>query len=124
MPPADHTDVEQSSITSTGGGSPGGSKGGTGDNTADNVAIAGELALLSSAAGIMPSAELLTAYAAAAAPNSLRAFRSDVNMFVLWCCGKGIKTLAAPIRRRCLPEVPGSSPGVTIWPGQTQCAGF
>ena len=42
-----------------------------------------------------PSAELLSAYAGSAAANSLRAFRSDISAFDLWCRDKGVSTVPA-----------------------------
>ncbi len=54
-----------------------------------------ELVLVASAPGVRPSPELLAAYANAAAPNSMRAFRSDVWAFDDWCLRAGRTTLPA-----------------------------
>lgn len=54
-----------------------------------------DLALLARAPGAAPSPELLAAYARAAAPNSLRAFRADVLAFDAWCRGRGETCLPA-----------------------------
>lgn len=54
-----------------------------------------ELALLARGPGAAPSTELLTAYAAAAAPNSLRAFRADMLAFDAWCRHRRARTLPA-----------------------------
>jgi len=54
-----------------------------------------DLALVASAPDARISPELLAAYAAAAAPNTLRAFRSDIWVFDDWCLRSGRTTLPA-----------------------------
>ena len=56
-----------------------------------------DLTVLARAPGVALDRELLSAYAAAAAANSLRAFRGDVTAFVSWCHARG---------SRCLPASP------------------
>lgn len=57
--------------------------------------LSGDLALISREQDASVSPELLAAYAGAAAPNSLRAFRSDVLMFDAWCRSTGRVALPA-----------------------------
>ena len=54
-----------------------------------------ELALVARGPEASISPELLAAYAAAAAPNSLRALRSDVTAFDTWCHNRGERTVPA-----------------------------
>ena len=54
-----------------------------------------ELALLARGPEAAISPELLAAYAAAAAPNSLRAFRADITAFDTWCRNRGAPTVPA-----------------------------
>jgi integrase len=65
-------------------------------------ALGRELAMLGRAPGVVVAPELLDAYAAAAAPNSLRAFRADVTAFDAWCHARGC---------RCLPASPQLAAG-------------
>lgn len=60
-----------------------------------DVALGRELAQLTRRANARVSPELLAAYAAAASPNSLRAFRCDVLAFDLWCRSVGRIALPA-----------------------------
>ena len=60
-----------------------------------SAAIAVEFALLAYAPGAAIDRDLLAAYAAAAAPNSLRAFRSDIGAFDDWCRAHAHRTLPA-----------------------------
>src|ERR1700712_883628 len=60
-------------------------------------ALGRELATIGRAPGVTVDHALLGAYAAAAAPNSLRAFRADVTAFDAWCHARGC---------RCLPASP------------------
>ena len=64
-------------------------------NRPEALALSRELALVAREPGASPSPDLLAAYARAAAPNTLRAFRSDVMAFDLWCRGRGAKTIPA-----------------------------
>jgi hypothetical protein len=57
--------------------------------------IAGQFALLAYAPGAAVDRDLLAAYTAAAAPNSLRAFRSDVTAFDEWCRFRAYRSLPA-----------------------------
>lgn len=61
----------------------------------EDVAVARDLATLACGPGVLVDRELLRAYAAAAAPNTLRAFRADVAAFDTWCRGHGLKSLPA-----------------------------
>jgi integrase len=61
----------------------------------DDVALTRELATLARGPGVLVDRELLRAYAAAAAPNTLRAFRADVSAFDTWCRVRGLKSLPA-----------------------------
>ncbi|PEQ12597.1 integrase [Novosphingobium sp. PC22D] len=63
--------------------------------TGEALALSRELALVARQPGTGPSPDLLAAYARAAAPNTLRAFRSDVMAFDAWCRGRGEKTVPA-----------------------------
>jgi integrase len=63
-----------------------------------SATLAGELVLLSRAPEVSVDRELLAAYAKAAAPNSLRAFRSDVTRFDEWCRVRGVRALPASPR--------------------------
>lgn len=54
-----------------------------------------ELALLARGPEAAISPELLAAYAAAAAPNSLRAFRCDITAFDTWCRNRNERTVPA-----------------------------
>ena len=54
-----------------------------------------DLVLVASAPGARISPELLAAYAVAAAPNTLRAFRSDIWAFDDWCLRMGRTTVPA-----------------------------
>jgi integrase len=54
-----------------------------------------DLALLSRGPDTRVFPELLAAYAAAAAPSSLRASRADVLAFDVWCRNRGVKTVPA-----------------------------
>lgn len=65
-------------------------------------ALGRELATLGCASDVTVDHELLGAYAAAAAPNSLRAFRADVTAFDAWCHARG---------SRCLPASPQLAAG-------------
>src|SRR5579863_2373345 len=65
-------------------------------------ALSRELATLGRAPGITIDHALLGAYAAAAAANSLRAFRADVTAFDAWCHAQGC---------RCLPASPQLAAG-------------
>ncbi len=56
-----------------------------------------ELTVLTRGPGVVLDRELLGAYAASAAPNSLRAFRADVSAFDTWCHARAA---------RCLPASP------------------
>ena len=56
-----------------------------------------DLTVLARAPGVALDRELLSAYAASAAANSLRAFRGDVTAFDSWCHARG---------SRCLPASP------------------
>lgn len=56
-----------------------------------------DITVLARAPGVALDRELLSAYAAAAAANSLRAFRGDVTAFDSWCHARG---------SRCLPASP------------------
>ena len=60
-----------------------------------SAAIAVEFALLAYAPGAAIDRDLLAAYAAAAAPNSLRAFRCDIGAFDDWCRAHAHRTLPA-----------------------------
>lgn len=60
-----------------------------------DVALTRELATLARGPGVLIDRELLQAYAAAAAPNTLRAFRADVSAFDTWCRVQGLKSLPA-----------------------------
>ncbi|WP_065847650.1 site-specific integrase [Sphingobium sp. Ndbn-10] len=57
--------------------------------------LGSDLALLARGPDTRVAPELLSAYAAAAAPNSLRAFRSDVLSFDAWCRGRREQTVPA-----------------------------
>lgn len=61
----------------------------------EGYSAANDLVLVASASGAHISPELLAAYAAAAAPNTLRAFRSDIWAFDDWCLRMGRTTLPA-----------------------------
>ena len=76
MPQADLTDPPKASVVLAAG-------------------LAGELALVSRAPTAFIDRDLLAAYARAAAPNSLRAFRSDVTAFDTWCRIRGLRSLPA-----------------------------
>lgn len=67
-----------------------------GTNPVDTaIPLGSDLALLARGPDTRVSPELLAAYAAAAAPNSLRAFRSDVLGFDAWCRARGELTVPA-----------------------------
>ena len=61
----------------------------------DDVELTRDLAMLARAPGVLIDSALLQAYAAAAAPNTLRAFRADVSAFDTWCRVQGRKSLPA-----------------------------
>ena len=61
----------------------------------DDALLSGELATLARDPGVLVDRDLLQAYAAAAAPNTLRAFRADVSAFDTWCRARGLKSLPA-----------------------------
>ncbi len=73
--------------------------------------IAWTLSTCSTAAPLRVDRELLRAYAAAATPNSLRALRSDVEAFDLWC------------RRRGEPALPASPAQIAAWLSARAAAG-
>lgn len=60
-------------------------------------ALRHELTVLTRGPGVSPDRELLTAYAASAAPNSLRAFRADITAYDTWCHARA---------ENCLPASP------------------
>lgn len=64
-------------------------------HTGSAASLGRDLAMLARKPDARVSAELLAAYAAAAAPNSLRAFRCDVLAFDAWCRRSGRVTLPA-----------------------------
>ena len=68
-----------------------------------DTGIAWTLSTCSAATPLRVDRELLRTYAAAAAPNSLRALRSDVEAFDLWC------------RRRGEPALPASPSQIAAW---------
>jgi integrase len=68
-----------------------------------DAGIAWTLSTCSAAAPLRVDRELLRAYAAAAAPNSLRALRCDIEAFDLWC------------RRRSEPALPASPAQIATW---------
>jgi site-specific recombinase XerD len=57
--------------------------------------VADQLSTLSGAGSRTPDAELLRAYAAASAPNSLRALAADIEAFDLWCRAQGLASVPA-----------------------------
>ncbi|AKM12171.1 tyrosine-type recombinase/integrase [Croceicoccus naphthovorans] len=59
------------------------------------LSLSRDLALVAHGPGAGPSPELLAAYVRAAAPNTLRAFRSDVLAFDAWCRSRGEKSIPA-----------------------------
>lgn len=63
----------------------------------DEAALAYELATLSRRGEVLVDRQILGAYAAAAAPNSLRAFRADVTAFDAWCRNLGLSTVPAEV---------------------------
>ena len=60
-----------------------------------DLALARELALLGREPGVAVDHGLLSAYASASAPNSLRAFRTDVTAFDTWCRNRRLGTIPA-----------------------------
>jgi site-specific recombinase XerD len=67
------------------------------DETQDEAALSYELATLARRGEVLIDRQLLGAYAAAAAPNSLRAFRADVTAFDAWCRNRGLNTIPAEV---------------------------
>jgi hypothetical protein len=65
------------------------------EQTDPSAEIAGEFALLAYAPGAAMDRDVLAAYAAAAAPNSLRPFRSDVTASDDWCHLRAHRSLPA-----------------------------
>ena len=61
----------------------------------DDVELTRDLAMLARAPGVLIDSALRQASAAAAAPNTLRAFRADVSAFDTWCRVQGRKSLPA-----------------------------
>ena len=64
---------------------------------ADAESLRQDLSVLTREPGVAPDRDLLAAYAASAAANSLRALRADVSAFDAWCHARG---------SRCLPATP------------------
>jgi integrase len=82
-----------------------------GPSLVSDAGIAWTLSTCSAAAPLRVDRELLRAYAAAAAPNSLRALRSDIEAFDLWC------------RRRGESALPASPAQIAAWLGARAAEG-
>lgn len=63
----------------------------------EEIPLSPALAALSRRSDVIVNRELVAAYAAAAAPNSLRAFRTDVTAFDVWCRNRSLCTVPAEV---------------------------